>query len=63
MSLTSLILDFMVVGLSLMLIGWVLDVVHSQHAPRRLDGPRVPHPDRDGALLARAGSWSRWSEN
>jgi hypothetical protein len=64
MSLTTLILDLMVVGLSLMLIGWVSDLVHSHHAPRQIDGPPAPHlADRDQALLARAGSWSRWSEN
>jgi hypothetical protein len=72
MSLTTLILDLMVVGLSLMLLGWVYDLVRSH--PSRPDAPRrpdLPHAQRgpaartssDLAFMPERGSWSRWTEN
>jgi hypothetical protein len=57
MSLTTLILDFMVVSLSLMLLGWVFDLVRSH--PSMPDAPSRP----DLPSLPNGGSWSRWTEN
>jgi hypothetical protein len=72
MSLTTLILDFMVVGLSLMLLGWVSDLVRTHPSlPDAQGRPDLPHAQRhpvarassELAFMPERGSWSRWTQN
>ena len=67
MPLATLILDFMVVGLSLMLLGWVFDLVRSHPSLPDASRPDLPHVQRhpvarassDLAFVPERGSWSR----
>jgi hypothetical protein len=72
MSLATLILDFLVVGLSLMLLGWFFDLVRSHTSlPDAAGRPDLAHVQRgraarataDLAFMPKRSAWSRWTEN